>query len=213
MKKILLLIVVIGVVLSSCSIEKRRYTGGYSVEWHKSYHPSANYHPHSKEVFPLTASANKEPTVIKSLVVNVPDTVLCDEIIMSNGTLIKGLVVEIGVNEIKYKDCDNISGPTIDLTKSTVFMIRYANGKNYVVTTNHVDNTTTNQTPPANITINNNKSDPPTQKPTYTPTSQSGSGTAIGGVILLILGLLVLVFASIIIGLLIMVLGIILVIV
>jgi len=52
----------------------------------------------------------------------------CDLITLKNGQEIKAQVTEIGTSEIKYKKCDNISGPTYSMKRNEVFMIKYANG-------------------------------------------------------------------------------------
>jgi hypothetical protein len=51
-----------------------------------------------------------------------------DIIVLRNGDEIKSKVIEITPTEIKYKKFDNLGGPTIDILKSDVFMIKYANG-------------------------------------------------------------------------------------
>ena len=52
----------------------------------------------------------------------------CDNIILTNGTQIKGKVLEIEEDRIRYKRCDNSQGPLISLATSQIFMIQYANG-------------------------------------------------------------------------------------
>jgi hypothetical protein len=52
----------------------------------------------------------------------------CDEIILKNGEIIKSKILEIGVNEVKYKKCDNQTGPTYSTLKTEIFMIKYQNG-------------------------------------------------------------------------------------
>ena len=52
----------------------------------------------------------------------------CDEIIERDGEIISARVIEIGVDEIKYKKCENADGPTYYISKDDVFMIKYANG-------------------------------------------------------------------------------------
>lgn len=52
----------------------------------------------------------------------------CDLITLKNGQEVKAQVTEIGTTEIKYKKCDNITGPTYSMKRSEVFMIKYANG-------------------------------------------------------------------------------------
>lgn len=52
----------------------------------------------------------------------------CDTIKLKNGETIIAVVNEIGTNEIKYKKCDNLTGPTYSLKRSDIYMIQYANG-------------------------------------------------------------------------------------
>jgi hypothetical protein len=56
----------------------------------------------------------------------------CDKILLKTGEEIEAKVLEIGVQEIKYKNCSNLQGPTISLLKSDAFMITYANGSKEV---------------------------------------------------------------------------------
>lgn len=52
----------------------------------------------------------------------------CDIIVMRNGDEIDAKVLEIGLNDVKYKQCDNLNGPTKVIEKNSVFMIKYPNG-------------------------------------------------------------------------------------
>ncbi|HXH18765.1 MAG TPA: hypothetical protein VNJ07_06740 [Chitinophagales bacterium] len=56
----------------------------------------------------------------------------CDIIILKNGKEINAKVIEITPDEIKYKRCDYLTGPVVTVTKSEVFMIKYANGEREV---------------------------------------------------------------------------------
>lgn len=53
----------------------------------------------------------------------------CDIILKRDGSEIEAKVIEVGINEIKYKKCDNLAGPTYVLLKNDVFMINYPNGQ------------------------------------------------------------------------------------
>lgn len=80
--------------------------------------------------------------------INMVQNDSCDELILKNGDIVYGKVVEIGVDEIKYKKCDYIEGPTYSIKKADVFMIKYVNGSKDVFnesqtfseTNNHVSN-------------------------------------------------------------------------
>jgi hypothetical protein len=54
---------------------------------------------------------------------------------------IKAKVIEVTINEIKYKKFDNLNGPLFTLLKSDVLMIRYENGSKDIF--NEVQNTVT----------------------------------------------------------------------
>lgn len=54
--------------------------------------------------------------------------VKCDTIILKSGAVITGKVEEIGQTELKYKRCDNLTGPLISLLNSNVSKILYSNG-------------------------------------------------------------------------------------
>jgi|AntAceMinimDraft_16_1070373.scaffolds.fasta_scaffold09155_2 hypothetical protein len=57
-----------------------------------------------------------------------------DIIYKKDKTEIQAKVLEIGVSEIKYKDYDNLNGPTIAIRKDEVIRIKYENGKIQVLT-------------------------------------------------------------------------------
>jgi hypothetical protein len=52
----------------------------------------------------------------------------CDILIRRDGEEIATKIMEVGVNEIKYKKCNNLDGPTYSILKRDVFMIKYSNG-------------------------------------------------------------------------------------
>lgn len=54
-----------------------------------------------------------------------------DIIHLKNKEIIKGKVLEIGIDEIKYKEFSNLEGPVIVLLKSEVTLIRYENGNEF----------------------------------------------------------------------------------
>lgn len=52
----------------------------------------------------------------------------CDTIFLKSGSLLLGKVEEIGQSEIKYRKCNNLTGPIISISKSEVTSIHYSNG-------------------------------------------------------------------------------------
>jgi len=57
-----------------------------------------------------------------------------DILIKRNGEELNVKVLEITLNEVKYKRFDYLEGPTISILKSDVFMIKYENGSKTVFT-------------------------------------------------------------------------------
>lgn len=52
----------------------------------------------------------------------------CDTIILKSGAVLTGKVEEIGQTEIKYRKCNNLTGPLVSVLKSDVSAINYVNG-------------------------------------------------------------------------------------
>lgn len=94
----------------------------------------------------LELTASIKPNIILKTKISKDS---CDEIILVNGDIVKAKVLKIGVTEVDYKACDNISGPTISILKSDIFMIKHPNGTKTVMgNTNagvsHVNNNSNN---------------------------------------------------------------------
>lgn len=51
-----------------------------------------------------------------------------DEIIMANGDVLKSKIVEVGLNEVKYRKWENQVGPVYTVPRAHIFMIKYENG-------------------------------------------------------------------------------------
>lgn len=86
---------------------------------------------------------NRFFTTFMLLLVGVTTAFAQDFIVLKTGSEIKSKIVELTPSEVKYKAFDNLDGPTITIEKSTVFMLRYTNGKTEVVnaiTAEKVDN-------------------------------------------------------------------------
>ena len=60
--------------------------------------------------------------------ISVASSFAQDIITLKNGEDIQGLVLEIGIDDVKYKKFENPNGPSYTLKKSDVLMIRYFNG-------------------------------------------------------------------------------------
>lgn len=82
----------------------------------------------------------------------------CDVIILKTGEEIQAKVLEVGQTEVKYKNCDNLSGPIFSKNKSEIFMIKYPNGTRTVMeeSKSNLSNVTVN--------VNTSSSSNPTNK-------------------------------------------------
>jgi hypothetical protein len=67
-----------------------------------------------------------------------------DIIIKKTGDEIKAKIVEIGINEIKYKRFDFQDGPVYTISKSDVVLIKYENGINEVINSGSTNNSSNN---------------------------------------------------------------------
>jgi hypothetical protein len=62
------------------------------------------------------------------LLLNQINLIAQDEITFRSGDILKAKILEIGTEEIVYKKSDNLSGPSYNVKKDLVFMIKYENG-------------------------------------------------------------------------------------
>ncbi|NOQ75441.1 MAG: hypothetical protein GQ574_25755 [Crocinitomix sp.] len=189
MKNKLLIGLVLALIVSSCTIEKRHYLPGYHVQskykvkgtQQESSELEVALHNLDKNQVIEKLEIKDRESIIKDLLSNIiseqddveliayPDNPegesenvehspinlntftspsenlitkkepapadSCDVIMLTDGTEIFAKVLGIGGEEIKYKRCDNLSGPIIVIKKSSVFIIKYPNGTKDVITT------------------------------------------------------------------------------
>lgn len=141
MKSISTLIVsalVLSITLFSCSMEKRLYNKGYSVEWNRGLKGDSK----NKEVLSLEISKEESDlATVESDIELKPEPVLtletneeppCDSIKLKNGEVKLGVVKEIGAYGITYGNCDDPKSLNI-IERSSVESIRYSNGKSQLV--------------------------------------------------------------------------------
>ncbi|MFT5723279.1 MAG: hypothetical protein ACI9JN_000388 [Bacteroidia bacterium] len=112
----------------------------------------------------------------------------CDLITLKDGTEISAKVTEVGVSEVRYKRCDNQTGPTYVMNKSDIFMIKYSNGTKDVI----------QEVQPKTVKKSINQ----------TPDKTRNSGKGVGWLVFII-GLVMLLFISILVGAIVMLVGII----
>ena len=87
----------------------------------------------------ISRHINKNRNILNTLVD-------CDLIIMTDGSEVRAKILEITQYEIKYKNCNNLEGPTFTKFLKDIFKIKYANGTDELITN------------PSQININNNSS-------------------------------------------------------
>ena len=170
-QKNVLSLLIVAIILSSCSIQKRHYMSGYNVEFGKLRQTESSKNRIESSINSISeenldSPINTDENTVASIE-NIKESELaakrsyilpknkkklkftynnneCDEIILKDGQIIKGKVIELSDTEIKYKKCDNLEGPTISTNKKNVFMVRYANGTVDVI--NAISNNSSEQT-------------------------------------------------------------------
>lgn len=178
-KHLIFLAITFAIIFNSCSLSKRVYMSGYQLDWLKSKKIAKTTTNKNEENNNLKAVKSITHTNIFDNAISIPASDLiyvsadnnsiffnskkanelnktnkkfedCDEIILKSADIIKAKIIDVGVSEIKYKKCDNLQGPTYNVLKSDVFMIKYANG------TKDVFNIEKTKTGVPNDIINNN---------------------------------------------------------
>lgn len=142
--------------LCSCTIEKRLHLSGYHIDWKNKKNISENKKSLDNNSFAKIEIQKKGTTEIQTAKNAIRDAVNessidesfsasnevvinhsitytkaledCDIIVSKDGDEILGIVTEIGLDEIKYKKCNNLDGPIFSIKKVDVFMIKYRNG-------------------------------------------------------------------------------------
>lgn len=176
-------------LITSCSVKKRTYRDGFYVDWafHKNHSQTKQTLLHQKNPELLvkeevekektfTASSGKTPVselVKKRSSLFLPDT--CGDIItFKSGDVVTAKVYEINDDKIKYKRCDNLTGPLFTVLKATIHSVKYTNGVTEIIETT--------LTTPSETTDN-------IQKP-IKPTLQKDHPMSIWALVLTILGFL-----------------------
>lgn len=146
----ILLFLLSAILFTSCSIQKRQHLPGFHVSWHKSKSEllsNANSDESQKDAreteIPEDQFASTDDAVkgfeyeylktVNTLVNLLAPKDSCDKIIDKEGDELLVKVTEIGIDVIKYKNCDHLYGPVYNIPKDAVLMIDYANGKREVI--------------------------------------------------------------------------------
>jgi hypothetical protein len=144
-------------LLVSCSVKKRAYRHGYYVDWavqkkQRSGTDIKNSATASKrhepvEIVTVKPTAELEASILTSSQKKISLIDTCGDVItFKSGDQVTVKVTEITDDKIKYRRCDNLDGPVFVVNKSTVALIRYANGVEEKIT--------------APVQINNTAKDP-----------------------------------------------------
>ncbi len=185
----------------SCSVQKRRYNSGYYIAWKtsKSQRETAadTQKPDSRqpnaikaedEDLSLTSSASpslQSAEFTPKPVLFFPPEDSCDVLIFKDGSEVKAKILEVGVNDIKYKRCSNLDGPNHISRKSEIFMIKYANGTKEVIRSENPEPIKTYDSPKPtrnyNYTRNSRRN-----HPLALPSLLAGSGSILAVYIILI---------------------------
>jgi hypothetical protein len=122
-------------------ISKVEFTRGLVASIDNTFHPIVANQPLPLLFIEDNKIRNEQNTDIQE--------VKCDTIVLKSGSVTIGKVEEIGQIELKYRRCNNLTGPVISLLKSDVSKILYSNGTNELFgpTDMHIPNQTyfTNQ--------------------------------------------------------------------
>lgn len=83
----------------------------------------------NNDVNNISASLEDEYIEITPSTIESMNDESCDVIIKRNGDEVLAKIIEIGINEIKFKKCNNLDGPIYSVLKDDIFMIKYSNGE------------------------------------------------------------------------------------
>ena len=130
--------------MTSCSIQKRHYMNGYSIQWNKKVNADKNTAPEKETTDneknisnDISASAGNDITPI---IIEKPSPLIsnekpiaasdsCDIIRLKDKSVIHGKVTEINASSVKFKDCDDARGIIRTISKDNIAGITYSNGK------------------------------------------------------------------------------------
>ena len=145
MKKLFFLFpLLIVFLMTSCSIQKRHYMNGYSIQWNKKVNTNKNTAPEKETTDnekiisnDISASAGNDitpiiiekPTAFLSIEKPIAASDSCDIILLKDKSVIHGKVTEINASSVKYKDCDDARGIIRTISKDNIAGITYSNGK------------------------------------------------------------------------------------
>ncbi|MGE0568471.1 MAG: hypothetical protein AB7O73_11020 [Bacteroidia bacterium] len=127
---------VLFIITSSCSISKRHYRKGFFVQKkhsHKSETIASNNasqnQTNSFDKKLIDASLSNQIVIEEVLKPSITRTDTCgDKLFFKKGDILLVKVLEITDKTVRYKRCDNLTGPDYTTSKGKLEMIKYANG-------------------------------------------------------------------------------------
>lgn len=140
-KKLIAIALLLTIVFTGCTLQKRTYRKGYYVEWNSTKNRNSTKESKTSEITPLTGISSKQFNEPISASLNdklilspkkIPaDSIkeICnDSIWTKEGSVSRVKILEVTESEIKFKRCANINGPTIVVTPYSISKIKYSNG-------------------------------------------------------------------------------------
>lgn len=146
-KGYLLKIIVLLILVSSCSVEKRNYRKGYYIDWvwqknknskaveqkNKTANQQNNITFTEEEKVNASTQTTPEFFPLKKKTLLIAKDTCGDVMLLKRGEEMKVKVLEIDETKIKYKRCDNLKGPTYEIEKQKVALITFSNGVKEII--------------------------------------------------------------------------------
>lgn len=141
MKNILYTLIVFGITFASCTITKRKYLPGYSVDFKKSFHVETTQNVYEANVYLENSSV--PDSIIERDVLNgklegvgleiLKDTIKnstvdCDTIFLTNGSQIVAKIESIQ-GRVYFKKCGELNAFNKSVSIDDVSQLKYADGK------------------------------------------------------------------------------------
>ncbi|MCE2743953.1 MAG: hypothetical protein LW701_10360 [Fluviicola sp.] len=122
-------IILLTLIIFSCTITKRRVLPGYHVNWGKS-ELSINKEDLKSVKYDSDFSDLKNKNEIEKISIS-PSTSVCDTIFLLDGSSILGKIISLDSKIIEYKSCQDESSFIHKIYKTTIKSISYSNGVVY----------------------------------------------------------------------------------
>jgi len=118
----LIVLLTVGLLFFSCSVQRRVYNKGYYVGYKKNP---------SKSDYPLVASAKSSPSDYlagKTAKKPVIHLLACDTLIFLDGKKLPVRITDLGLSKISYKSCDEKDKEVYKVKRNSLSVIVFRNG-------------------------------------------------------------------------------------